>query len=73
MHESELIVNHDMPPDLARKCNGGIRLIEVIHEWLFTKNMTACLQPESCKLEMGVGRGCHRKDMRLGSLQHFGN
>jgi hypothetical protein len=72
-HKSELVVNHDMSSDLAGKCNGGIRLSEAVHEWLFTKNMTACLKPELHKLEMGVGWGCHCKDMRLGSLQHFGN
>src|ERR1700687_36912 len=44
-HESELVIDNDVSTNLVRKSNNRIGCVEIVHKWLFAKNMTACFEP----------------------------
>jgi hypothetical protein len=72
-HESELVIDNDVSANLVRKGNDRIYVVEIVHKWLFTKNMAACFKPTPYKREMGIGWCCYCEKIWLRLLQHFAN
>ena len=71
-HETELIVDNDVPTGISCQASDRVSFVEIGRKRLLAEHMAAGLKAKVRECEMGLRWCHHRKDMRLGSLQHLG-